>query len=56
MTPTKSAYPCTVLIQASISSAKLDAPTIHCYLQFDRKHNSAQDIVKDEYHPIARSL
>ncbi|CAF3226662.1 unnamed protein product [Rotaria sp. Silwood2] len=50
------AYPCTVVIQASTSLGKLHVPTIRRYLEIDHKHNSIEDIVKREYHPIVRSL
>ena len=50
------AYPCTVVIQALPSSARIHVPTLRRYLEIDHKHDSAQDIVKRQYHPTTRSL
>ncbi|CAF1214303.1 unnamed protein product [Rotaria sordida] len=50
------AYPCTVIIQASTSLGKLHVPSIRRYLEIDHKHNSTEDIIKREYHPIVRSF
>ncbi|CAF3559052.1 unnamed protein product [Rotaria sp. Silwood1] len=50
------AYPCTVVIQASTSLGKLHVPTIRRYIENDHKHNSTEDIIKREYHPIIRSF
>ncbi|CAF4836515.1 unnamed protein product [Rotaria socialis] len=50
------AYPCTVVIQPSISSGRLHVPSIRRYLEMDHKHNSSQDIVKREYRHITDFL
>lgn len=50
------AYPCSVIIQPSISSGRFHVPSIRRYLEIDHKHNSFEDIVHREYHKIVRSF